>query len=54
MYVYIYNILVCNDTLQATLKAKIGRKTVETMVSTSEMGVTQGKVLIFHVLGNYQ
>ncbi|XP_065907786.1 protein mono-ADP-ribosyltransferase PARP4-like [Dysidea avara] len=31
--------------LQATLKAKIGRKEVETMVSTSEMGITHGKVL---------
>ncbi|XP_065907785.1 protein mono-ADP-ribosyltransferase PARP4-like isoform X2 [Dysidea avara] len=31
--------------LQGTLKAKIGRKEVETMVSTSEMGITHGKVL---------
>ncbi|XP_065907778.1 protein mono-ADP-ribosyltransferase PARP4-like isoform X3 [Dysidea avara] len=31
--------------LQTTLKAKIGRKEVETMVSTSEMGITHGKVL---------
>jgi len=34
------------ELLQATLKAKIGRKEVETMVSTSEMGITHGKVLI--------
>ena len=40
-------IFVC---LQATLKARIGRKTVETMVSTSEMGVTQGKVLMLEDL----
>ena len=33
---------------QATLKAKIGRKEVETMVSTSEMGITHGKVCIFY------
>ena len=39
--------IVC---LQATLKARIGRKTVETMVSTSEMGVTQGKVLMLEDL----
>ena len=32
--------------MQATLKARIGRKIVQTMVSTSEMGVTQGKVLM--------
>ena len=36
-------ILTC---MQATLKARIGRKIVQTMVSTSEMGVTQGKVLM--------
>ena len=29
---------------QATLKARIGRKHVETMVSTSELGMTKGRV----------
>ena len=31
--------------LQATLCAKIGRKEVSTMVSTSDLAVTQGRVL---------
>ena len=32
------------NCLQATLKAKIGRKHVETMVSTSDLAITKGKV----------
>ena len=32
------------NCLQATLKAKIGSKQVETMVSTSDLAVTKGKV----------
>ena len=32
------------NCLQATLKAKIGSKLVETMVSTSDLAVTKGKV----------
>ena len=36
-------VLTC---MQATLKVRIVRKIVEIKVSTSEMGVTQGKVLM--------
>ena len=32
------------NCLQATLEAKIGSKQVETMVSTSDLAVTKGKV----------
>ena len=36
---------ISSFTLQATLCAKIGRKEVSTMVSTSDLAVTQGRIL---------